>query len=80
MFTRHAIPAVVASAFALLFFGLGNYLAAIQNAESDGRFAAHLASKFGSVVALHPDPGQVLAATERCRALPKRIRTSRCLR
>ena len=40
MFTRHAIPAVVASAFALLFFGLGNYLAAIQNAESDGRFAA----------------------------------------
>ena len=40
MFTRRAVPAVIASAFALLFFGLGNYLAAIQNAESDGRFAA----------------------------------------
>ena len=40
MATRRAVPAVIASAFALLFFGLGNYLAARQSAESDGRIAA----------------------------------------
>lgn len=40
MSTRRAVPAVIASAFALLFFGLGNYLAARQSAESDGRIAA----------------------------------------
>ena len=40
MSTRPAVPAVLASAFALLFFGLGNYLAARQSAESDGRIAA----------------------------------------
>ena len=40
MTTRPAVPAVLASAFALLFFGLGNYLAARQSAESDGRIAA----------------------------------------
>jgi S1-C subfamily serine protease len=40
MSTRRAVPAVLASAFALLFFGLGNYLAARQSAESDGRIAA----------------------------------------
>jgi S1-C subfamily serine protease len=34
------VPAVLASAFAFLFFGLGNYLAARQSAESDGRIAA----------------------------------------
>ena len=39
MSTRRAVPAVLASAFALLFFSLGNYLAARQSAESDGRIA-----------------------------------------
>jgi S1-C subfamily serine protease len=36
MSTRRAVPAVIASAFALLFFGLGGYLAARQSAENDG--------------------------------------------
>jgi S1-C subfamily serine protease len=40
MSSRPAVPAAIASAFALLFFGLGNYLAARQTAESDGRIAA----------------------------------------
>lgn len=40
MSTRRTVPAVIASAFALLFFGLGNYLAALQSAESDDRIAA----------------------------------------
>jgi len=40
MANRRAVPAVLASAFALLFFGLGNYLGARQNAESDERLAA----------------------------------------
>ena len=40
MSSRRAVPAVIASAFALLFFGLGNYLAARQSAESDTRIAA----------------------------------------
>ena len=40
MSTRRAVPAVLASAFALLFFGLGNYLAARQGADSADRIAA----------------------------------------
>ena len=40
MSTRRTVPAVLASAFALLFFGLGNYLGARQNADSDVRLAA----------------------------------------
>jgi hypothetical protein len=41
MSTRRAVPAVVLTvSFALLFFGLGNYLAARQTAESDERMAA----------------------------------------
>ena len=40
MSTRRAVPAVLASAFALLFFGLGNYLGARQTADSDGQLAA----------------------------------------
>jgi hypothetical protein len=39
MSTRRAVPAILASAFALLFFGLGNYLGARQSADSDGQFA-----------------------------------------
>jgi S1-C subfamily serine protease len=39
MSTRRAVPAVLASAFALLFFGLGNYLGARQN-DSDQQLAA----------------------------------------
>jgi S1-C subfamily serine protease len=39
MSTRRAVPAVLASAFALLFFGLGNYLGARQN-DSDVQLAA----------------------------------------
>jgi Trypsin-like peptidase domain len=40
MSTRRAVPAVLATAFALLFFGLGNYLGARQNADSDGQLSA----------------------------------------
>ncbi len=39
MSTRRAVPAVLASAFALLFFGLGNYLGARQTADSDEQMA-----------------------------------------
>jgi S1-C subfamily serine protease len=35
MSTRRAVPAVLASAFALLFFGLGNYLGARQNGNDE---------------------------------------------
>src|SRR5262245_47725726 len=40
MSTRRAVPAVLASAFALLFFGLGNYLGARHTVDSDGQFEA----------------------------------------
>jgi S1-C subfamily serine protease len=40
MSKRRAVPAVLASAFALVFFGVANYLAARQNAESDHHIAA----------------------------------------
>jgi len=40
MSNRRAVPAVIASAFALLFFGLGNYLGAGQSADNDGELAA----------------------------------------
>ena len=39
MSTRRTVPAVLATAFALLFFGLGNYLGARQTADSDGQLA-----------------------------------------
>lgn len=39
MFTRRTLPAIIASAVALLFFGLGNYLGARQN-DSDEQLAA----------------------------------------
>jgi S1-C subfamily serine protease len=40
MSTRRAVPAVLASIFAFLFFGLGNFLGARQNADSDDQIAA----------------------------------------
>ena len=40
MSTRRAVPAVLASVFALLFFGLGNYLGARHSSDSDEQFAA----------------------------------------
>jgi hypothetical protein len=40
MTTRRTLPAVIAFAFALFFFGLGNYLGARQNADNDAQFAA----------------------------------------
>jgi S1-C subfamily serine protease len=40
MSTRRTLPAVVAFAFALFFFGLGNYLGARQNADTEAQFAA----------------------------------------
>jgi S1-C subfamily serine protease len=40
MSTRRTLPAVIAFAFALFFFGLGNYLGARQNADNDAQFAA----------------------------------------
>jgi Trypsin-like peptidase domain len=39
MSTRRVFPAVLASVFALLFFGLGNYLGARQTADGDLRVA-----------------------------------------
>jgi len=39
MSTRRVFPAVLASVFALLFFGLGNYLGARASADSDVRLA-----------------------------------------
>ena len=40
MSTRRSLPAVIAFAVALLFFGLGNYLGARQNADTEAQFAA----------------------------------------
>ena len=40
MSSRRAIPAFLAVTFALVFFGLGNYLAALQNADSVEHLAA----------------------------------------
>jgi S1-C subfamily serine protease len=40
MSTRRAVPAVLASIFAFVFFGLGNFLGARQNADSDSQLAA----------------------------------------
>jgi S1-C subfamily serine protease len=40
MSTRRTLPAVVAFVFALFFFGLGNYLGARQNADTEAQFAA----------------------------------------
>jgi hypothetical protein len=39
MSTRRAVPAVLASIFAFLFFGLGNFLGARQNADGDDEIA-----------------------------------------
>jgi len=39
MSTRRTVPAVLASIFAFLFFGLGNFLGARQNADSDDQIA-----------------------------------------
>jgi S1-C subfamily serine protease len=40
MSTRSAVPAVLASIFAFLFFGLGNFLGARHNVDSDDQIAA----------------------------------------
>jgi S1-C subfamily serine protease len=40
MSTRRTLPALVIISFALVFFGLGNYLGARQSADTDARFAA----------------------------------------
>ncbi|HVL70174.1 MAG TPA: trypsin-like peptidase domain-containing protein [Vicinamibacterales bacterium] len=40
MSTRRSIPALVAVAFALFFFGLGNYLGALQSSDHEAQFAA----------------------------------------
>jgi S1-C subfamily serine protease len=40
MSTRRAVPAVLASIFAFVFFGLGNFLGARQYADSDSQMAA----------------------------------------
>jgi S1-C subfamily serine protease len=40
MSTRRALPTVIVFSFALLFFGLGNYLGARQDADNDAQFAA----------------------------------------
>jgi S1-C subfamily serine protease len=37
MSTRRVVPAFLAAVFAVIFFGLGNYLAAVQNAGSEER-------------------------------------------
>ena len=40
MSTRRAVPAFLAIVFAIVFFGLGNYLAARQTADSEERLAS----------------------------------------
>jgi S1-C subfamily serine protease len=40
MSSRRAVPSVIATAFALLFFGLGNFLGARNDIDSDGQLAA----------------------------------------
>jgi S1-C subfamily serine protease len=40
MSTRRAVPAFLAIVFAIMFFGLGNYLAALQSAGSEERLAS----------------------------------------
>src|SRR5262245_25341055 len=40
MSTRRALPVLLASLYAFLFFGLGNCLGARQNADSDWQFDA----------------------------------------
>ena len=40
MSTRRALPAFLAIVFAIMFFGLGNYLAARQTADSEERLAS----------------------------------------
>jgi S1-C subfamily serine protease len=40
MSTRRAVPAVLASIFAFVFFGLGNFLGARHNVDSDDQIAA----------------------------------------
>jgi hypothetical protein len=40
MSTRRTVPTVIASAFALFLFGLGNYLGALQTADHEAQFAA----------------------------------------
>jgi S1-C subfamily serine protease len=40
MSTRRSVPAVVALSGAITFFGVGNYLGALQNADTEARFAA----------------------------------------
>ena len=40
MSTRRTVPTVIGLAFALFFFGLGNYLGARQTADTDAQFAA----------------------------------------
>ena len=40
MSNRRTVPVVIALSFALFFFGLGNYLGALQSADTDARFDA----------------------------------------
>src|SRR5688572_30837095 len=40
MSNRRTVPAVIALSFALFFFGLGNYLGALQSSDTDARFDA----------------------------------------
>ena len=40
MITRRSVPAIVALSGAIVFFGVGNYLGALQNADTEARFAA----------------------------------------
>jgi len=54
MSTRRALPvAVITGSFALLFFGLGNYLGARQSAENDAQFAA-LRAELSDLQRRHP--------------------------
>ena len=46
---------------------------ALDVGAGDGRFAALLARQYTDVLALDPDPAQVLAATEHCQAFPNVI-------
>ena len=73
MSTRRAVPVVVAIVFSFVFFGLGNYLAARQNANSEQRLAALHAE----IEQLRTRDMQAIAGTTGHRAAPFRDDESR---
>ena len=69
MSNRRVFPAVLASVFALLFFGLGNYLGARQTADSDVRLAELRAEVAHAPQASAPEAAGT-SGTSRASAMP----------